>query len=103
MNITKRVAYRNKKILDAAKGESCTWPGCGVCDGTIVFAHSNMSIHGKSSHQKSDDIFGAFLCYECHHYYDCLPANDTNGPKEHYFMRAMSATLRRLLDLGVLK
>lgn len=64
-----------------------------------------MSIHGKSTGRKSDDIFGAYLCHKHHFYYDDARENIIllNGSKEWHFMRAMSETLRRLLDAGILK
>lgn len=111
MSLAKREPYRNKKILASANGQSCTWPGCCVEDGTIVAAHSNMGIHGKSTGRKADDLFVAFLCHKHHYYYDNEPENVTiknneyvfQGLKEWNFMRAMSETLRRLLDAGIIK
>lgn len=103
MSLVKREPYRNKKILASANGQSCSWPGCSTCDGTVVFAHSNMSIHGKSMGMKASDAFGAYLCHKHHNYYDNEPENMMQGLKEWNFMRAMSETLRRLLDAGILK
>lgn len=93
-------AYRNNKIRQAAKGQECTWPGCRVQDDTVVFAHSNMSLHGKSIGRKADDLFGAFLCYKHHNEYDnLLTRTEAIGP----FMLAMSKTQKRLIDMGIIK
>ena len=100
--LEKRHPFRSKAITQAAKDESCTWPGCGVQNGTTVPAHSNMSIHGKGGKMKADDIFIAFLCGHCHYEYD-NGNSMTREEKEWGFMRAMSVTLRRLLDRGILR
>ena len=101
MNLTKRQAIRSKAIRNAANGEPCTWPGCGVNDGTTVLAHSDMSIHGKGMKRKAEDVFSAFLCGRHHAIYGGkdMPREE----KEWYFMRAMSATWLRLIELGIIK
>lgn len=58
------MTYRNKKLLDLARGQSCQ--SCGAQDGTVVSAHSNSSIHGKGMHIKAHDCFIAWLCHDCH-------------------------------------
>jgi hypothetical protein len=60
--------YRNKKLTQSAKYEACV--SCGANDGTIVWAHSNSQRHGKGTGTKAHDLFGAYLCYECHQKYD---------------------------------
>ena len=67
--------YRNKKLRDSAKHESCV--SCGADDNTIVWAHSNRSKHGKGAGIKAHDLFGAYLCYKCHTSYDAgkVPEN----------------------------
>jgi hypothetical protein len=60
--------YRNKKLRDSAKHESCV--SCGANDGTVVWAHSNSSRHGKGAGLKAHDLFGAYLCQECHRSFD---------------------------------
>jgi hypothetical protein len=60
--------YRNKKLTQSAKYESCV--SCGANDGTIVWAHSNESFHGKGTGTKAHDLFGAFFCFKCHSSYD---------------------------------
>ena len=60
--------YRNKKLTQSAKHERCV--SCGADDGTIVWAHSNMQRHGKGMGIKAHDLFGAYLCSQCHFKYD---------------------------------
>lgn len=64
--------YRNKKLTQSAKHESCV--SCGANDGTIVWAHSNLSRHGKGMGMKAHDLFGAYLCNNCHQKYDSYSA-----------------------------
>ena len=65
--------YRNKKLTQSAKHEACV--SCGKDDGTIVWAHSNHQIHGKGMGIKAHDLFGAYLCHQCHHFYDVQNAD----------------------------
>lgn len=65
-------------------------------------AHSNMLIHGRGHAHKAHDVYIAFLCYEHHQLYDSGSAMNRDE-KEHYFMRAMSATWMRLIEKGVIK
>lgn len=60
--------YRNKKLTESARNESCV--SCGVDDGTIVWAHSNKYRHGKGRGMKAHDLFGAYLCNQCHILFD---------------------------------
>lgn len=105
-DLTKRVAIRSDAIRKAAEDECCTWPGCGVQDKSVVFANSNMSIHGKAGGRKAEDVFGAFLCGSHHSLYDVEPrgqaSSSDNLNKEWHFMRAMSATWLRLISLGII-
>lgn len=59
-----------------------------------------MSLHGKATRRKADDLFGAFLCYKHHKEYDQYASKYST---EWYFMRAMGITQRRLLDMGIIK
>lgn len=95
--------YRNKKILQAAKGEDCTMqsPNCNGDRATVVACHSNMLVHGKGKGLKAHDLFIFFGCSGCHEFYDRGAA--TRDEKEWYFWRAHSRTLMRLLQLGVIK
>lgn len=103
MMLPKRAPYRNKAIRDAARGEQCTMnsPACNYDPSTVVFCHSNYGLHGKGSGQKADDVFGFFGCAECHRWYDTGPASKVE--KLEAFFYAWSRTLRRLIDMGVLR
>lgn len=99
--IPKRTPYRNRKILDAARGEECTMQLVGICNGnpeTTVAAHSNYGEDGKGMGQKADDVFVAFACSDCHARYDQRPEE-----LRDVFHRAMKKTWRRLLDRKILK
>lgn len=99
----KYVPYRNKKILQSAKGQACQH--CGKNDGTTVAAHSNLGMHGKGVGKKSDDCFVAYLCAWCHDCYD-RKMEDLVRHKivsQYDFEKAMHKTWRLLLINGVLK
>jgi uncharacterized protein with NRDE domain len=90
------------KWLQAASGELCTWPGCGVDDNTIVAAHSNEQNDGKGIGKKSHDLFIAFLCQHCHHEYD-YGKYLTREAKSMNFNSAMKKTWLRLYQKGLIK
>jgi uncharacterized CHY-type Zn-finger protein len=71
-----KTAYRNKKILQLAKGQPCLH--CGNEDGTTVAAHSNLQRDGKGVGLKSWDCFVAYLCYYCHTRYDTHTISQTD-------------------------
>ena len=91
----KYIPYRNKKILEAARGEDCTL--CGKNDGTTVAAHSNLISDGKGVGKKSDDIYISFLCFHCHSGYDAHKITQED------FHIAMKRTWKILLTKGILK
>ena len=64
MMFPKTKYLRNKKRLQACRGLPCQH--CGVEDGTVVAAHSNLGIHGKGRSIKASDEFIAALCFTCH-------------------------------------
>jgi len=101
--LQKRKAYRNKKILEFAKGQPCTMNLYGHKHDpeTVVAAHSNMMADGKGVGMKADDCFVAFLCADCHYWYDFGRAS--RETKDAEFHRAMKRTWRVLLDNGILK
>ena len=111
----KRKPYRNKKILAAARGEVClvNLPGCTGGGEDTVAAHSNQMGDGKGGGQKADDFCSAFSCASCHDVLDNRKAvYRTDGyvdtlifGQELIFWhdRGIKRTIRRLLDIGVLK
>lgn len=72
MNLTKRTPYRNKKYLEGAKGEECTFrgPTCNGDPATVVPCHSNLGEDGKGMGQKADDDCIFYGCSDCHDFYD---------------------------------
>lgn len=99
----KRIPYRNKKITRAAKGEDCTinYVNCNYNPETTVFAHLNEYYAGKGMGQKADDCAGVFACSNCHDDYDRNKIEDYSA--NYYLLRAYVRTIRRLIDLGVIK
>ena len=99
----KRIPYRNSKILKAAKGQSCTIhsPWCNGNPETVVACHSNYHEDGKGAGQKADDIFVAFGCSDCHRWLD--ESHEDSEMKFRLFHRGMKATIRKLLDLKIIK
>lgn len=100
----RRIPYRNKKILKAARGQNCTLqtPACNHNPETVVACHSNYSSDGKGMGQKADDIFVAFGCSGCHGYLDAIP-NISDEMKYYYFHNGMKRTIRKLLDMNIIK
>ena len=104
----KQTPYRNKKILDSARGETCTLMLPGICNGnpeTTVFAHSHETgdRHGT---QKADDWCGCDACSDCHNVYDMKDhrwKQIGSIALSEAFHRAMKITLRRLFRKGILK
>jgi len=119
----KRKPYRNKKILAAARDEPClvNLPGCTGGGSDTVAAHSTAIDDGKGGAQKADDIFVAFACQHCHDILDgrkdgisLLSVMGEIGKEKQdikingqelrwYHDRGIKRTIRRLLDLGVIK
>ncbi len=100
------MTYRNKKILDASRGEPCTMrgPNCNGDSATTVAAHSNLLSDGKGMRIKAHDCFVAFLCSGCHDWYDGRKTSSYSADaKQDWFNTAMKRTWLRLLELGVLK
>ena len=96
--------FRSRKLLDAAKGQSCQ--NCGANDGTVVAAHSNRGFHGKGKSIKADDCFIAWLCHRCHAWCDQGTGLDPSGvydnPAEMWEF-AHARTLKAMFDQQILK
>jgi hypothetical protein len=99
--IPKRGHIRSRKLLDAAEGEACV--SCGMKDGTVVAAHSNMGSDGKGGGIKAEDIYIAFLCHKCHSDYDQPRKWDSDLDRNDWFNSAMKRTWKRLFEKGVLR
>ena len=98
--------YRNQKIIDFAKGQSCTLRLATYCDGggaSSVWAHSNLMRHGKGRGVKAHDIFGCIACFGCHDVLDGrVRSHFAEEDLDREFQRAHEESLLLLLDKGVL-
>jgi len=106
----KQTRYRNPKILKACHHPDnvclVQLPGCQ--GSPTVPAHSNASDDGKGGSQKADDCFVAIACQHCH---DILDGRKHYGGKTEldvlaklwYHDRAIKRSIRRLIDLEVIK
>ena len=96
--------YRNKKLTQSAKNERCV--SCGANDGTIVWAHSNSQKHGKGMGTKAHDLFGAYLCHECHFkFYETVwlyDADTINQTKSEWFADMWERSLIIACEKGYL-
>ena len=101
MNYQKAHVIRSQAIRESARGQECTMqtPVCTHDRATVVWAHSNMQLHGKGVGRKADDIFGCYACSACHDWYDSSFAS--RDEKERVFYAAFSRSLRILIDSGV--
>lgn len=93
--------YINKKLRNSARFESCS--SCGADDGTIVWAHSNLNYHGKGMGTKSHDIFGAYLCRNCHDVYDGRAKSElSKEEKQKWFQMCNENSLITACEKGYL-
>jgi hypothetical protein len=105
------MTIRSKKMLSAAKDQSCM--NCGANDGTVVAAHySGLRSHafGKGTGHKPHDILVADLCRSCHESFD---QNRAMGhvsestlrriDQSEQFLYLILQTLLRRIDQGVVK
>jgi hypothetical protein len=61
--------FRSQRLLNQARGQSCTLNIPSVCNGnpeTTVAAHSNQLRHGKGMGIKAHDCYIAWACSNCH-------------------------------------
>lgn len=86
--------YRSTKLTQSARDETCV--GCGVQDGTVVWAHSNEGAHGKGKSIKSHDLLGNYLCFKCHSWYDTGPA--PRAEKQAFFRTCYPRTMVRVAE-----
>ena len=64
---------RSRKVLNSARGQTCTARFPGICNGdpeTTVWAHLNGAAFGKGMGIKAHDVLGFHSCSECHRYLD---------------------------------
>ena len=106
----KRVPLRSKKMLDAAKGQSCV--NCGVADDTVVAAHYQgirSSEFGKGVGQKPSDLMVADLCRKCHEAFDNYEGSGYENRQyrridnSEQFLTNIVRTIMRRIDQGVIE
>lgn len=96
------MGFECKELRDLAEGQECTFKIPDVCNhrtDTTVWCHSNEGRHGKGKGTKAHDVFGAFGCQACHHWYDV--GRDPRGQKAEAFRGAMETTLLVIWAIGL--
>ncbi len=91
--------YRNSKLLALARDKACVM--CGVEDGTVVAAHSNLLEHGKGKGLKAHDGMSAWLCYRCHTHLD-QGASLTREERRLFTLTAICKTYMQMWDQGLI-
>jgi hypothetical protein len=92
--------HRDEALTRLAKDQPCMvpWKGYRFHDPrTVVWCHSNMSLHGKGKSVKAHDCFGFFGCMLCHHDID-QGAGLLASERTTLTMEAMKNTRRYLTD-----
>lgn len=96
--------YRNRKLLDLARGMPCQLRISGICCGdaeTTVAAHANSQKWGKGMSIKAHDWASCHACYACHAWLDRGKASKAD--KEEAFLNAALATYGALFEAGKLE
>lgn len=96
--------YRNRKLLDAARGQNCLLQIDGVCNGnpeTTVAAHSNLLRHGKGRGVKAEDCYTVWACSSCHAWLD--QGNASRQEKEEAFLFGFERQVREWFILKIVK
>ena len=97
--------YRNKRLLEVARGQSCMLQIPGVCNGnneTVVACHSNQLAHGKGMGTKAHDCFVAWGCSACHAAIDS-GSQLSYEQKKDYWQRGHELTLLAMFEAGMLE
>jgi len=99
---------RSKKITEAARGQDCTLNIVGVCNhnpATVVLCHFPDETHGMG--QKSCDLSAGFGCSSCHDAIDGRMTGevveDMLASRDWYLRRSQTRTMRKLIEMGVVK
>ena len=100
--------YRNRALLDLAKGQKCV--RCGMQhDETTVPAHFHgkwAHLFGKAGSQKCDDFLFADLCQKCHWLFDVGTLEDgdwtSEEDRELELLVCVARTWRMLISQGQL-
>ncbi len=86
------MTYKNKKILQSARGERCTvnLPCCNHNSETTVACHINMRGHGAMG-AKTHDLHIAFACSACH---DEIDGRTRKYERDFVRLQALEGLLR---------
>jgi hypothetical protein len=102
LNYQKHEYYRDKDLLELAKGEPCLLRVASNCLGeegsTTVACHSNLLIHNKGRSIKADDHHSVWGCSRCHTWLDSSYAE--YDEKNLAFQKAYKRQLHAWLDLA---
>lgn len=91
---------KSNKLRKSAQGQRCTMNVARVCNynpETTVLAHINCE--GGCMGGKTDDFSAAFMCYECHTWYDQHKGSEAD--ELHYTRRAMYRTWCKWKEMGI--
>mgnify|MGYP003144517817 CR=1 FL=1 len=69
----------------------------------LCLAHSNELRHGKGVGKKSDDLFGAYMCFDCHNVVDGRTGKLTKIEKREMHERAWIITMEWWINNGHIK
>lgn len=101
--ILKSKRHKSKKILESAKGQSCTVRLPGICnfnEETTIPAH----LGGGGMGTKRDDLFIAYCCSSCHWVIDGHGQSSFTAEElAIYQYEAVFETQKILLDAGLIK
>lgn len=95
------------KLLNSAKGQDCTICIPGICNGnpeTVVAAHVPFETKGMGI--KSDDIFIAYGCSDCHAVVDYQDSRWQQFSKAGLYamhIRGMMRTWKIMIENGLIK
>jgi len=96
--------FRSRRLLDAARGQSCQIRIPGICNGnseTVVAAHSNQLMHGKGLGIKAHDCFAAWACSSCHAEID-QGSKLSRQEKHEYWQAGFERTILAMFLLGII-
>lgn len=96
----------SSKLRRSAKDQDCTAVFLGICNRdpkTVVLAHIRDDYKGMGN--KASDISAAFMCFNCHDYFDrghrVAPVMDQDE-YWRYTIRAMQRTQAVWVDMGLM-
>lgn len=94
------MAYRSKKLLAFAKGQSCL--NCGAV-GTTVASHVRSVALGSGTGIKAPDCLTAHLCQVCHDMVDGRRGTLSREQQMNIWLFAFARTVLRWFDQGIVE